>query len=88
MLRISMCVDAADSVLDGVARRNVYFIFPAPGNKIYMSFPGKGVPPRITAAPENGKPIYAVYDDYAELNKWLEHIGVLPEWSRRYERGK
>lgn len=88
MLRFSMCVDAADSVLDAVARLNCYIIFKAPENKIYMSFPEKGVPPRITAAPENGNPIYAVYDDYAELNKWLEHIGVTPEWSRRYERGK
>ena len=88
MLRFSMCVDAADSLLDGNVRLNAYIIFQAPEDKKWMSFPAKGVPPRITATPANGDPIYAVSDDYAEIKEWLEHIGVSPEWPRRYERGK
>ena len=37
-LRFSVCVDAADSVLDGVLRMNCYIVFKAPERKEYIQF--------------------------------------------------
>ena len=37
-LRFSLCVDAADSLLDGIVRLNCYIIFKAPEEKRYKQF--------------------------------------------------
>jgi hypothetical protein len=78
MLRFSMCVDAADSVLDAVARLNCYIVFKAPEKKVVMTFPGA-----VAIAPKYGDPSYANVRD----GEAIEAIRPIPQ-SRRYERGK
>ena len=78
MLRFSMCVDAADSVLDGVARLNAYIIFKAPENKIYMSFPEKGVPARITTVTNKLEQFWAL----------AEFRSITPKRKWKYQEGK